>query len=105
MKNQILNCQYQLGQVIRHRLYGYRGVIFDVDPQCLAEEDWYAMDEMQAKQDQPWYHVLVDDGEQIAYLAQENIQEDESPDPVDHFLVDDFFVSFKDGSYERFLDS
>jgi heat shock protein HspQ len=52
----------QVGQVVRHRLFDYRGVIYDVDPVFSLSEEWYEqMARSRPPKDQPWYHVLVDD--------------------------------------------
>jgi heat shock protein HspQ len=92
---------YVSGQLIRHRRYGYRGVIVDVDPQCLASEQWYQNNKTQPNRDQPWYHVLIDGSGGATYPAQDSLEPDPSGLPVDHPLIAQFFDGFHDGRYLR----
>ncbi len=89
------------GQLVRHRRYGYRGVIVERDDECRAEDSWYRSNTTQPPKDQPWYHVLVDGSDQITYAAQSSLLPDESLRAVDHPLVRYFFAGFHDGHYER----
>ena len=89
------------GQLVRHRSYGYRGVIVERDDICRAEDSWYQANQTQPSKDQPWYHVLVDGSDQITYAAQSSLLPDESLRTVDHPLVRYFFRGFDDGHYER----
>ena len=92
---------FSIGQIIHHRLFDYRGVIFDVDANFQGSEEWY---EKNAKtgappKDEPWYHVLIDDDGRVAYVAQRNIELDSSPDPVQHPLLENFFSGYEKGHY------
>ena len=89
------------GQLVRHRRYGYRGVVADFDMTCLAEETWYYANRSHPPRSQPWYHVLVDGSPATTYAAQTNLMADESKDPVRHPLVPTLFTTFEDGRYER----
>ena len=89
------------GQVVRHRRYGYRGVVVDADATCQAEEAWYNGNQSQPDRDQPWYHVLVHNSMQVTYAAQSNLEADESGDEVVHPYVPYFFSEFRDGTYVR----
>ena len=89
------------GQVVRHRRYGYRGVIVDFDMRCLADDEWYSANRSQPQRDQPWYHVMVDGSTAITYAAQDNLLADDSSQPVDHPLVEQFFERMQRGRYER----
>lgn len=92
--------KFDIGQIIRHRLFGYRGVIFDVDPQFQGTEDWYEqVARSRPPKNQPWYRVLVDESAQETYVAERNLQLDESDEPVDHPLVELIFDNFRDGAY------
>ena len=91
---------YELGTVVTHQLYAYRGVIVAVDPYCMAGETWYLSNKTQPPREQPWYHVLVhDSGGLSTYVAQSNLQEDLSGDPVEHPRIHCYFAGFKDGRY------
>lgn len=93
--------RFEPGQLVRHRRYGYRGVIVALDLTCEADDDWYLANQSQPSREQPWYHVLVHDSEQITYAAQTSLQDDDSDQPIDHPLVEHFFSSFSDGHYVR----
>ena len=92
--------RYDVGQLIHHRLFDYRGVIIDVDPTYNGSEAWYRqMAHTQPPRDRPWYHVLVDGGERETYVAERNLEPDETGRPIDHPLVPKFFVALGDGGY------
>ena len=91
----------QPGQLIRHRRYGYRGVIVDFDESCQADEKWYQKNQTQPNRDQRWYHVLVDGTSTCTYVASENLAVDSSQFPIDHPLLQHFFSGFEDGRYLR----
>lgn len=93
--------RYQVGQLVRHRRYGYRGVVVAFDSSCQADEQWYQGNRTQPSRDQPWYHVLVHGSDAITYAAESNLLPDESCDPVDHPCVELFFRDFDDGRYVR----
>ncbi|MDH3582709.1 MAG: heat shock protein HspQ [Phycisphaerae bacterium] len=92
---------YRPGQLVRHRRYGYRGVVVDFDMICRAEDGWYYGNQTQPDRNQPWYHVLVDGSSISTYAAQGNLQADSSSDPIDHPLIDHFFSAFRGGAYVR----
>ncbi len=89
-----------MGQLVQHGLFGYRGVVVDVDASFQLSDEWY---EQQARsrppKDQPWYHVLVHDAEHTTYVAQRNLEPDASAEPINHPLIEDVFESFADGRY------
>jgi heat shock protein HspQ len=92
---------FEPGQLVVHRRYGYRGVVVAVDDTCEAEDDWYKANQTQPSRDQPWYHVLVHESEQITYAAQTSLQADDSDQQISHPLVEHFFSAFNDGQYLR----
>lgn len=92
---------FKPGQLIRHRRYGYRGVIVDRDERCMADEAWYKKNQTQPDRDQPWYHVLVDQSTACTYAASQNLVADPSGTPIDHPLLQHLFSGFKDGHYVR----
>lgn len=89
------------GQLIHHRLFDYRGVIVDVDATCQASDEWYErVARSRPPRDQPWYHVLVHGATHMTYVAQRNLEPDESLQPIAHPLLDQFFSVFREGRYE-----
>ena len=99
------NARYHPGQIVQHRQYHYRGVIFDVDPTCLAELHPYSSALPHPERGQPWYHVLVDGSETITYVAEANLEADLHTGPVDHPLVRVLLGTYQGGRYYRGLDA
>ena len=93
--------RYEEGQLVRHRRYGYRGVVVAFDRNCHAADDWYKSNRTRPERNQPWYHVLVDGAHHVTYAAQTSLLPDESMQAVGHPLVPFFFKNFKDGCYQR----
>jgi heat shock protein HspQ len=95
--------RYGIGEVVRHRLLDFRGVIFDVDPQFANSDEWYEAipEAMRPAKDQPFYHLLAENAESsyIAYVSQQNLVADEDDDPVDHPAIEGLFDGFHDGRY------
>jgi heat shock protein HspQ len=95
--------KFRIGQVVKHRVYPFRGVIFDVDPVLANTEEWYASipPEIRPSKDQPFYHLLAENAEStyIAYVSEQNLLPDESGKPVGHPQIDDMFAEFKNGRY------
>ena len=88
------------GQLIHHRRFDYRGVVVDVDATFQLSDEWY--DEVarsRPPRDQPWYHVLVHDGDQMTYVAQRHLEADSCLEPIRNPLLDQFFSGFSDGRY------
>jgi heat shock protein HspQ len=93
--------QFTEGQLVRHKRYGYRGVVVAKDASCQAPDDWYRNNRSQPDRDQPWYHVLVDDGSNVTYAAQTSLLPDESMQAIRHPYTEHFFDAFEDGRYRR----
>ncbi len=93
---------FGIGQVIHHRLFNYRGVIFDVDPHFQGTEEWFEKNVGvgNSSKEEPWYHVLIDQDGRIAYVAERNLEPDQSDDPVEHPLIENFFTSFNGNHYQ-----
>jgi len=89
------------GELVRHRRYGYRGVIVEADTTCQASEAWYGKNQTQPSREQPWYHVLVHESTHTTYAAEENLEADGSQEPIAHPLLALFFASFLAGTYQR----
>ena len=99
----IRNARFQVGQVVQHRVFRFRGVVFDVDPEFDNTEEWYEAipEEIRPHKDQPYYHLLAEneETEYIAYVSEQNLLPDDSGEPVRHPQVADFFGPLKDGIY------
>jgi heat shock protein HspQ len=95
----IRSAKYQIGQIVRHRLYPFRGVVFDIDPVFDNTEEWYQAipAEVRPRKDQPFYHLFAEneETEYVAYVSEQNLLPDESGEPVRHPQVAEVFV--KDG--------
>lgn len=96
----MFQAQFSIGQVIVHRKFNYRGVIFDVDAQYSGTEQWYEqVAKSRPPKDKPWYHVLVDGQLMTTYVAEQHLQLDASPAPITHPLTENYFDTFEEGSY------
>lgn len=98
------NARFTIGEVVQHRVFGYRGLVFDIDPEYDSEasfDDIFAgRRERQPRRDRPWYHVLVDGAEFVTYVAEEQLAPASAEDgPIDHPLVHEFFRASPDGAY------
>ncbi len=92
--------KFTIGQVIHHKMFNYRGVVVDIDPVFNSSEEWYEKVALsRPPKDKPWYYVLVDGGAHQTYVAEKNLETDESGKPIDHPLVGEFFNGIKDGIY------
>jgi heat shock protein HspQ len=92
---------FECGAVVKHKFYGYRGVIVSIDPRCMAGDTWYQSTKTHPPRDQPWYHVLVhDSGGLSTYVAHSNLEADVSGKPINHPRIDCYFSDLKDGHYQ-----
>ncbi len=92
--------RFSIGQLVEHRLFGYRGAIFDIDPVFLGDDDWYEqVARTRPPKDRPWYKVLVHGADHTTYVAERNLQPDLSGEAIEHPAVPMMFSSFKDGRY------
>ncbi len=100
---QIKHAKYQIGQVVKHRLFPFRGVIFDVDPEFANTEEWYQNipEDVRPRRDQPFYHVLAENSETeyVAYVSEQNLMPDLSGEPLRHPQIDEIFDRLDDGTY------
>jgi len=92
--------RFEPGQLVKHKKYGYRGVVVAVDGHCRATPEWYFSNKTQPHRNQAWYHVLVDGTSACTYPAEENLLPDDGP-PVEHPLMAIFFSGFEDGRHIR----
>ena len=97
--------KFMIGQIVRHRLLPFRGVVFDIDPEFANTEEWYESipAEARPRRDQPFYHLFAENAETqyIAYVSEQNLLPDLSGEPVAHPQIDDIFERDEKGSYRR----
>jgi heat shock protein HspQ len=95
--------KYNIGQIVRHRIYPFRGVIFDVDPVFSNTEEWYEAipPEVRPHKDQPFYHLFAENAETeyIAYVSEQNLLPDDSGEPIRHPQVAEVFERDETGDY------
>ena len=98
------NAKFEIGQVVRHRVFPFRGVIFDVDPEYANTEEWWNAipPEIRPSKDQPFYHLFAenDDTEYVAYVSEQNLVSDESDRPIRHPQVSALFKKDDVGHYK-----
>ncbi|MCP4199884.1 MAG: heat shock protein HspQ [Proteobacteria bacterium] len=98
------DAKFTIGQVVKHRLFPFRGVIFDVDPTFNNTEEWWESipEDVRPRKDQPFYHLLAENSEQtyIAYVSEQNLLEDHSGEAVNHPQLGEFFGAFHGTFYE-----
>ncbi len=95
--------KFAVGQVVRHRIYPFRGVVFDIDPVFNNTEEWWLSipEEIRPRKDQPFYHLLAENAETeyIAYVSEQNLLADETGMPVRHPQVAELFTEDGAGHY------
>ena len=95
--------RFGIGDVVRHKIFDFRGVIFDVDPVFTNSEEWYEAipEALRPSKDQPFYHLLAENSESsyVAYVSQQNLVPDDSDEPVDHPAIATMFDQVEDGRY------
>jgi heat shock protein HspQ len=97
--------KFAIGDVVRHRIFPFRGVIYDIDPQFANTEEWYQAipAEIRPRKDQPFYHLFAEntDGTYEAYVSEQNLVADGENGPLRHPMADAMFDGFEDGRYRR----
>ena len=100
---EVRQAKFRVGQVVRHRLYPFRGIIFDIDPVFANTEQWWLSipEERRPRKDQPFYHLLAENAESeyIAYVSEQNLIPDLSGQPLRHPQVSELFTQGEDGNY------
>jgi heat shock protein HspQ len=99
----IARARFGIGDVLKHRIFEFRGVVFDIDPVFANSEEWYQSipEDIRPRKDQPFYHLLAENAENsyVAYVSQQNLLPDEDEGPVDHPAISGLFDEFRDGRY------
>ncbi len=92
--------RFGIGQLVHHVLFDYRGVVYDVDPTFAGSEEWYEqVARSRPPKNQPWYRVLVHEQGHVTYVAERNLEEDTSAEPIRHPATWQLFERFEDGVY------
>ena len=97
----VSHATFRIGDKVKHSVFGFRGVVFDVDLVFANTEQWYESNPLRPDRNQPFYHLLADNGEQsyVAYVSQQNLVEDDESEPIDHPAIETMFKRLPDGHY------
>jgi len=99
----IKEARFKIGDIVCHRVFAFRGVVFDVDPIFSNSEEWYQAipSDIRPRKDQPFYHLLAenDDTTYLAYVSEQNLLSDDSGEPCRHPLIRELFHREKTGFY------
>lgn len=102
-RSDVTSARFAVGDVVRHRIYPFRGVIFDIDPVFANTEEWWLSipEKMRPKKNQPYYHLLAENAETeyIAYVSEQNLVRDTTGAPVRHPQVSEYFIEDDEGRY------
>ena len=97
--------KYQIGQVVRHRIYPFRGVVFDIDPVFNNTDEWYDSIPVDVRphKDQPFYHLFAEnqETEYVAYVSEQNLLPDDTGEPIRHSQLSEIFIKDKTGGYRQ----
>jgi heat shock protein HspQ len=95
--------RFGIGDVVRHKIFDFRGVVFDVDPVFANSDEWYESipEALRPSKEQPFYHLLAENAETtyVAYVSQQNLEQDESEEPVEHPAIGTMFDRMEGGRY------
>ena len=99
----IQKAKFSIGDVVKHKHFEFRGVIYDVDFEFNNSEEWYQSipKNVRPKKDQPFYHLLAENDEITyeAYVSEQNLLTDDSEEPIKHPLINEIFSGRKGSSY------
>ena len=103
LQSNIQQAKFRIGQVVRHRVYPFRGVIYDVDPTFSSTEEWWQSipADIRPRKDQPYYHLYAENanGPYNAYVSEQNLLIDDTEEPVSHPQISETFAGLEDGYY------
>ena len=96
--------KFHIGMLVKHRLFGFRGVVFDVDPVFDNTEEWYRSipEDRRPRKDQPFYHLFAETPEKtpyVAYVSEQNLVADDDPEPIHHPAIGEYFQGMKNGHF------
>ena len=96
--------KFTIGQLVKHRMFPFRGVIFDIDPEFANTDEWYELipADVRPSKDQPFYHLLAENAESyyIAYVSEQNLLPDPAGGPIGHPQIGQLFGELREGRYE-----
>jgi len=93
--------QFHIGQIVHHRRFDYRGVVYDSDPVFMGTEEWYdSVAKSRPPKDKPWYHVLVDGSDHMTYVAERHLEPSGDSSPIRHPLIEELFETVEPGTYK-----
>ena len=99
----INKAKFQIGSIVKHKYFDFRGVIFDVDPEFSNTDEWYESipEDSRPHKEQPYYHLLAENDHSfyVAYVSEQNLLLDQSKEPVKHPLIEEIFSGKKGSSY------
>ena len=99
----IQKAKFSIGDVVKHKHFEFRGVIYDVDFEFNNSEEWYQSipKNVRPRKDQPFYHLLAENDEITyeAYVSEQNLLTDDSEEPIKHPLINEIFSGKKGSSY------
>ncbi len=99
-KFKVIRTKYSIGDLVRHKLFDYRGVIVDIDPYFQLTDEWYEMvARSRPPKNEPWYHVLVHETINSTYVAEQNLEPDPSGKEIHHPMIKSFFTDLRNGRY------
>jgi heat shock protein HspQ len=102
-KTELKFAKYKIGQVVKHRIFPFRGVVFDIDPTFSNTEEWWLSipEHMRPNKDQPFYHLFAEntESEYVAYVSEQNLLPDNSSEPIRHPQVAEEFEQDSHGDY------
>ena len=95
--------KFRIGEIVRHRIHPFRGVIYDVDPEFSSTDEWWESipADVRPRKDQPFYHLYAENeqGPYNAYVSEQNLLVDDNPDPVSHPQIPETFAGLENGYY------
>ncbi len=101
----IREAKFAIGQVVKHRIYPFRGLIYDVDPEFNNTEEWYESipEEVRPRKDQPFYHLYAENEQTVyeAYVSEQNLLPDGSGKPLRHPQIKRLFTESEPGRYQQ----
>jgi heat shock protein HspQ len=99
----IAEAKFAIGDIVRHRIFEFRGVVFDIDPVFSNSEEWYEAipEHIRPRKDQPFYHLFAENGDSsyIAYVSQQNLLPDAEHGPINHPAIEGYFDDLRDKRY------
>jgi len=102
-RTMIRSAKYRIGEVVKHRIFPFRGIVFDVDPEFDNTDEWYEAipEDIRPAKDQPYYHLLAenDDTEYVAYVSEQNLLLDDDGNPLRHPQISEWFRRDDEGHY------